>query len=245
VSGEGERVQKVLANAGVASRRAVEELISAGRVSINGVPARLGQRIDPSKDEVEVDGSRVPLRADLVYYLINKPRGVVATADDPQGRPTVLELLDAPARVWPVGRLDVDTEGALIVTNDGDLTHRLTHPSFGVPKTYLARVKGHIGSSALKSLAKGVALDDGPTAPARVHLVGKTGGSSLVEIVISEGRNRQVRRMFDAVGHPVIELARTAIGSLEIGRLRPGTLRRLSPVEVQGLYAAVPSDESS
>ena len=235
---EGERLQKVLAHAGVGSRRAVEEMISQGRVKVNGKRAELGRRIDPEKDKVEVDGSIVPLRADLVYYLVNKPEGVVTTADDPQGRPTVLDMVDAPDRVWPVGRLDIGSEGAIILTNDGDLTLRLTHPRYHVPRTYLAQVQGSIGHKVLGRLARGVELDDGPTSPARVGLLERVPGGSLVEITITEGRNRQVRRMFEAVGHPVTRLVRRAIGPLEVGRLKPGDYRRLSPTEVQSLFKA-------
>ncbi|MGH2730071.1 MAG: pseudouridine synthase [Actinomycetota bacterium] len=236
MNADSERVQKVLAHAGVASRRAVEELIAGGRVMVNGQTARLGQRIDPSKDVVEVDGSRVLLDADLVHYLVNKPAGVVTTAHDPQGRPTVLDLVDAPVRVWPVGRLDIATEGAVIVTNDGDLTQRLTHPSFGVPKTYVAEVAGSIGADAVRVLRTGVALADGVTAPASVKVVTRGRTRSLVEITIKQGRNRQVRRMLEAVDHPVQRLVRVAMGPIRLGRLKPGTIRRLKSQEVRALY---------
>lgn len=235
---EGERLQKVLAHAGVGSRRAVEEMIAAGRVRVNGARARLGRRIDAEKDKVEVDGSIVPLRAALVYYLLNKPEGVVTTADDPEGRPTVVDLIDAADRVWPVGRLDIGSEGALILTNDGDLTLRLTHPRYHVPRTYLAQVRGSVGHKVLTRLATGVDLDDGPARAAKVGLLERVPGGSLIEITITEGRNRQVRRMFEATGHPVTRLVRRAIGPLELGRLKPGDYRRLSPVEVQSLYKA-------
>lgn len=234
---DGERLQKVLARVGLGSRRAVEEMIVAGRIKVNGRPARLGVRVDPSKDKVEVDGFLVPLRTDLVYYLVNKPVGVVTTASDPEGRETIQDMIDLPARVWAVGRLDVDTEGALILTNDGELTQRLTHPSFEVPKTYVARVAGSVGARTLRTLAAGVELDDGPTAPATVGIVERSAGHTLVEITITEGRHRQVRRMFDVVGHPVRGLVRIAIGPLRLGRLKPGTLRRLDPAEVRALYA--------
>jgi 23S rRNA pseudouridine2605 synthase len=235
----GERLQKVLSHAGVASRRAVEEMIVAGRIRVNGQPARLGQRVEPSKDTVEVDGSRLPLGVDRVYYLMNKPVGVVATASDPQGRPTVLDLVEVAVRVWPVGRLDIDTEGALLLTNDGELTHRLTHPRYEVPKTYLAEVKGAVRAATLKRLARGVELDDGPTAPASVGVADRLAATTLVEITVHEGRKRQVRRMLESVGHPVIRLARTRIGPLALGRLKPGTVRRLGLPEVQALYRAV------
>ncbi|MBK5227293.1 MAG: rRNA pseudouridine synthase [Actinobacteria bacterium] len=235
---EGERLQKVLAKAGVGSRRAVEEMIAAGRIKVNGVKAVLGRRVDASKDVVEVDGSRVPLGADLRYYMLNKPVGVVSTADDPEGRPTVLDYVEVPDRLWPVGRLDIETEGLIILTNDGDLTHHLTHPSFEVPRTYLAEVKGSVKERTLRALARGVDLEDGGTAPAQVDLLDRMAGSALIEITIHEGRNRQVRRMFEAVGHPVVRLARTAVGPVRLGRLKPGDLRRLSPEEVRSLYRA-------
>lgn len=235
---EGERLQKVLAKAGVGSRRAVEEMIAAGRIKVNGVKAVLGRRVDALKDVVEVDGSRVPLGADLRYYMLNKPVGVVSTADDPEGRPTVLEYVEVPDRLWPVGRLDIETEGLIILTNDGDLTHHLTHPSFEVPRTYLAEVKGSVKERTLRALARGVDLEDGGTAPAQVDLLDRMAGSALIEITIHEGRNRQVRRMFEAVGHPVVRLARTAVGPVRLGRLKPGDLRRLSPEEVRSLYRA-------
>ncbi|MFN2489002.1 MAG: pseudouridine synthase [Actinomycetota bacterium] len=238
MSPEGERLQKALAHAGVASRRAVEELIAQGRVVVNGERAVLGRRIDKDNDVVEVDGSRVPLAADLVTYLVNKPVGVVTTASDPEGRTSVLDLLDVERRVWPVGRLDVDTEGALLVTNDGTLTHRLTHPRYAVPKVYVAEVTGHLRAASLRRLERGVALEDGVTAPAGVRLLDRRAGASLVELTLSEGRNRQVRRMLEAVDHPVRRLVRVGIGPLMLGRLKPGTLRRLSIEEVRAVYRA-------
>jgi 23S rRNA pseudouridine2605 synthase len=238
MSGDGERLQKVLAHAGVGSRRAVEDLITKGRVRVNGDRAVLGRRVDISNDVVEVDGRVVPLRTDLVYLLLNKPAGVVTTASDPHGRPTVLEVVARPERIWPVGRLDVDTEGALVLTNDGDLTQRLTHPSYGIHKTYLAEVAGGVGVGALRRLRRGVLLEDGPTSGARARVVGSVPGSSLVELEIAEGRNRQVRRMLEAVGHPVRRLVRTGVGPLMLGRLKSGTFRRLSAEEVRALYRA-------
>ena len=235
---DGDRLQKVLARAGLGSRRAVERLIEQGRVTVNGERAHLGRRVVPAKDVVEVDGSVVPVDARLRHYLANKPEGVVSTARDPEGRETVMDLVDVPDRVWPVGRLDIDTEGAILLTNDGDLTHRLTHPSFGVPRTYLAEVAGGLRERDLRALRSGVVLDDGPTAPATVRLVDRVAASALVEITLTEGRNRQVRRMFEAVGHPVVRLARVAIGPVRLGRLRVGGVRRLSPGEVRALYRA-------
>ena len=234
----GERLQKVLAHAGVGSRRAIERLIASGRVVVNGEAAVLGRRIHPDKDVVEVDGSLVPLSSALVHYLVNKPRGVITTSADPHGRPSVGSLFEVGARVWPVGRLDADTEGALLLTNDGELTRRLTHPSFGVPKTYLAKVAGSPSTAALRAFRKGVALPDGITAPASARVVARHGSSALVEVRITEGRNRQVRRMLEAVGHPVTRLVRTGIGPLMLGRLRTGGIRRLTLPEVTGLYRA-------
>jgi 23S rRNA pseudouridine2605 synthase len=230
---EGERLQKVLARAGLASRRASEELIAEGRVRVNGEVAELGRRIDPESDEVTVDGVPVPVAPGLVRYLLNKPRGVVTTAADPQGRPVVVALVPDEPRVFPVGRLDADTEGLLILTNDGGFAHRLTHPSFGVPKEYLAEVEGEPDRAALRTLREGVDLDDGRTAPARVTPV----SPGVLRLVISEGRNRQVRRMCEAVGHPVRRLVRTRIGPVADRRLTPGSWRPLTPGEVRSLEA--------
>jgi 23S rRNA pseudouridine2605 synthase len=231
---EGVRLQKVLARAGIGSRRACEVLIAAGRVTVNGSPARLGQRIDPEHDLVEVDGVHIGVRPGLVYYLLNKPAGVVSTASDPHGRQTVVDLVPPEPRVFPVGRLDADTEGLLILTNDGELAHRLTHPSFGVEKEYLAKVQGHPSRGAIRRLREGVELDDGPTAPAEASLV----APDLVRIVIHEGRNRQVRRMCEAIGHPVVRLVRQRIGPLRDRKLAPGSWRALTQDEVRALERA-------
>jgi len=230
-----ERLQKVLARAGIASRRACEELIVAERVTVNGEIAILGRRVDVHNDVVELDGAPLALRPDLVHYLLNKPVGVVTTASDPEGRRTVVDLVPDDPRVFPVGRLDVDTEGLLLLTNDGELAHRLTHPSFGVDKEYLAEVKGTVAPGALRQLRQGVLLDDGMTAPAEVGLV----GPGVVRIVIHEGRNRQVRRMLEAVGHPVKRLVRTRIGPVSDSRLRPGKWRPLTTEEQRALAQAV------
>ena len=240
---EAERIQKVLARAGVGSRRAVEEMITAGRIQVNGKRAELGGRIDPAKDKVLVDGSLIPLATDLVHFLLNKPVGVVSTAADPEGRTTVVDLIETEHRVWPVGRLDVQSEGAIILTNDGDLALRLTHPRYEVVKTYLVEVRGDLGSDALKALRRGVDLEDGRTAPTDTHIVEKGGGRTLLEVKVSEGRNRIVRRMCEAVGYPVERLVRTHIGPLGLGRLKPGNSRKLSPVEVQTLYGSASGDE--
>jgi 23S rRNA pseudouridine2605 synthase len=229
---EGERLQKVLARGGVGSRRACEELIAAGRVAVNGEVASLGRRVDVASDRVTVDGTVLPVRPDLVYYLVNKPAGVVSTASDPQGRPTVVGLVPASPRVFPVGRLDADSEGLIICTNDGDLTLALTHPRFGVGKEYLVEVEGVPSPRAVSRLRRGVDLDDGPTAPARVSRFGRHG----LRLVIHEGRNRQVRRMCAAVGHPVRRLVRVRIGPVADRSLPPGSWRPLTGDEVKALY---------
>lgn len=230
----GERLQKVLARAGLGSRRVCEELIEQGRVQVNGVVAVLGRRVDPSGDVVAVDGVPIGVAPGLRYYLLHKPAGVVSTVDDPQQRPTVVSLVPSDTRVFPVGRLDADTEGLLLLTNDGDLTHRLTHPSHGVEKEYLAWVDGNPSRGSLRQLRDGIELDDGPTAPARVSLV----APDLVRIVIHEGRNRQVRRMCAAIGHPVRRLVRVRIGPLADRSLAAGTWRELTTAEVRSLEQA-------
>ena len=232
---DGDRLQKVLAHAGLGSRRACEDLITAGRVRVNGAPAHLGQRIDPQVDVVELDGVLVAVAPDLVHYLLHKPKGVVTTARDPQGRPTVVDLVPDQQRVFPVGRLDVDTEGLLLLTNDGELAHRLTHPSFGVDKEYLAEVDGTLRPGELRSLRVGVELDDGLTAPAKVVQV----SPGVLRITIHEGRNRQVRRMCEAVGHPVRRLIRTRIGPITDHRLKAGEWRSLTRAELRSLAQAV------
>jgi 23S rRNA pseudouridine2605 synthase len=230
----GQRLQKVLARVGFGSRRVCEDLIADGLVTVNGEVAELGRRVDPENDRVEVDGVPVGVRPDLVHYLLNKPVGVVTTAADTHGRPTVVDLVPPSPRVFPVGRLDMDTEGLLLLTNDGDLANRISHPSRGVEKEYLAEVAREPSRAALRSLREGVELDDGPTAPAKVGLVAPT----LVRLVIHEGRNRQVRRMLDAVGHPVVRLIRTRIGPLRDQHLAPGEWRALTVEEVRELEEA-------
>ena len=227
------RLAKYIAHAGVASRRAAEILIAEGRVSVDGQTVT-----DPARDvtadhQIALDGQTLAGAEPRVHYLLHKPLGVLSTAKDPRGRPTVLDLIANPgARLYPVGRLDADSSGLILLTNDGELANRLTHPRFEVPKTYRARVaKGPVGKRALAALASGVELEDGITAPARVR---KISGSQL-ELTIHEGRNRQVRRMCQAVGHPVIELQRIAFGPLRLGSLAPGEHRRLSAREVSRL----------
>jgi len=228
-----ERLQKVLARAGIASRRASEEMIQAGRVTINGQIAALGDKVADS-DRIELDGIPVLRDPNLVHYLLHKPREVVSTASDTENRQTVVDLVPSGIRVYPVGRLDADSEGLIILTNDGDLTHRLTHPSFGVPKEYLVHVEGIPQRSALRSLREGIQLEDGMTAPAQVSMPDQR----LLKITIHEGRNRQVRRMCAAIGHPVVRLVRVRIGPITDSSLTAGSWRELTNEEVRSLYQA-------
>jgi 23S rRNA pseudouridine2605 synthase len=211
-------------------------------VTVDGSVAHIGQQIDPESQSVAIDGVVLPVAPGLVYYLLNKPRGVVSTADDPEGRPTVVGLVPAEPRVFPIGRLDVDSEGLLILTNDGDLTLRLTHPRYGIEKTYVALVNGHPGKAALRRLTSGVELDDGMARAVRARVLDRRGAESLVEIVMAEGRKREVRRMCAVIGHPVHRLVRTGIGPLRDAALRPGAWRPLTIDEVRGLYGAAGSD---
>lgn len=231
------RLQKFLASAGIASRRACEKLIEAGKVSVNGeVITQLGTTVDPLKDQVCYEGKAVKLVEEKVYLLLNKPPGYVTTAKDQFGRPTVLDLVsEAGQRVFPVGRLDYNTSGLLILTNDGDLTLQLTHPRHEVYKTYVATVSGAISDEALKLLETGVVLEDFKTSPAKVKLIKREAQHSLVELSIREGKYRQVRRMMEAVGYPVESLQRIAIGRINLSGLREGSYRTLSPEEVDYL----------
>jgi len=219
-----DRLQKVIARAGIASRRKAEELISAGEVKVNGIViTEMGLKVDPKQDFIEVCNQPLKDREEVkIYLLLHKPKGYVTTVKDPQGRPTVLDLVKVPQRIYPVGRLDYDTSGLLILTNDGDLTYALTHPKHEVNKVYQARVKGHPAKNTLDKLRQGILLDDGPAAPAKVKQLKAFRDSTLLEITIHEGRNRQVRRMCDAIGHEVADLKRVTIGSLQLGALQPG-----------------------
>ena len=228
---EGIRLQKVLAVRGFGSRRVVEDMIADGRVVVNGDVAVLGRRVDPERDAVEVDGVRVGIAPDLTYYLLNKPRGVVTTAADTHDREIVTDLVPAEPRVYPVGRLDLDTEGLLLITNDGDMTHRLTHPSYGVEKEYLVELDGSMSRADLRRLREGVELDDGMTAPAMASEV----AANVIKLTIHEGRNRQVRRMCAALGFTVTRLVRVRIGALADRNLRPGDWRELTLDEVRKL----------
>ena len=232
---DGIRLQKVLARAGFGSRRVCDELIEDERVQVNGELAELGRRVHPETDTIEVDGVRIGTAPGLVHYLLNKPAGVVTTASDPQGRPIVVDMVPNEPRVFPVGRLDAETEGLLLLTNDGELAHRLTHPSYGVPKEYLAWVEGEVYPNVLRKLRSGIELEDGMTAPAKASLQ----GTDLLTITIHEGRNRQVRRMCDAVGHPVKRLVRVRIGPITDRALPPGRWRELTRDEVRSLEALV------
>jgi 23S rRNA pseudouridine2605 synthase len=232
-----ERIQKIISAAGVASRRAAEQLILDGRVRVNGqVVTELGTKADASKDHIKVDGKLINPKQPPVYIMLNKPAGYVTTMADPEGRPTVLDLLKGlKTRVYPVGRLDYNTEGLLLLTNDGDFAHLITHPKHEFPKTYRAKVKGVLTEDQINLLEQGIYLDDGKTAPAKLKKISKEEANSWLEITIHEGRKRQVRRMFDRVGHSVIKLKRIKTGDLTLGDLAEGSYRYLSGAEVKAL----------
>ena len=235
-----ERLQKVLAAAGIGSRRACEDLIAAGRVHVGTRVATLGDKVDPAEAEIYVDGERVVTDTRLVYLAMNKPRGVVSTMDDERGRAALADYLgQVPQRVFHVGRLDADSEGLLLLTNDGELAHRLMHPSFGVAKTYLAEVPGPVRRSLGKQLTAGVELDDGPARADRFRMVDSVTGRALVELTLHEGRKHIVRRLLAECGYPVSRLIRTAIGPVRLGDLKPGRTRRLSRAEIAALFKAV------
>lgn len=238
-SGDGPvypRLQKFLASSGVASRRKAEILIRQGRVTVDGEVAHLGSRVSP-ESEVRVNGLIVGPEAPH-YIMLNKPTGVVTTAEDPQGRQTVLDLVESDVRLYPVGRLDMDTSGLLLLTNDGELAHRLMHPSFGIDKTYAVFVRGKVAQQTAAQLASGIELDDGLTAPGSCRVVQATADRSMLELVIHEGRNRQVRRMLDAVGHPVMGLSRVKYGPISLGDLKSGVSRPLTEAETRRLRKA-------
>ncbi len=232
----GVRVQKVLAQAGLGSRRACDGLVAEGRVSVNGHTADLGTRVDPALDVISVDGRPISVATDIVVLALNKPFGVVTTMADDRGRPCVGDMVrDFPQRLFHVGRLDEETEGLLLLTNDGDLAHLLMHPSHGVEKTYLAEVRGRVTPGTVRRLLVGVELADGPARADRALVQSSTDQWSVIELVIHEGRKRIVRRMLKAVGHPVERLMRTAIGTLELGSLAPGAFRILTSSETREL----------
>lgn len=240
-SAEGIRLQKVLAAAGLGSRRACEELIAQGRVEVDGKQVReQGMRVDPQTASIRVDGQRVPTAAGMVVVAVNKPSGVLSTMSDDRGRECLGDLVaDRSERLFHVGRLDADTEGLILLTNDGELANRLAHPSFGVAKTYLATIEGPVARSVGRELQAGIELEDGPAKVDSYKIVQALPGQVLVEVVLHEGRNHIVRRMFEAVGHPVQGLVRTRIGPIVLGQLRPGTLRVLSGAEERALYTEV------
>jgi pseudouridine synthase len=239
------RLQKVLADAGVASRRSSEQLIAAGRVSVDGHVVRTqGTRIDPSVAVVRVDGERIPVRVGQTYLAANKPLGTVSTMVDPDGRPCLGDLVaDRGQRLFHVGRLDIDTEGLIVMTNDGDLAHRLAHPSFGVSKVYRAVVKGPIPRDLGRRLTAGVELEDGPVAVDRFRMIDQSGDQAQIELTLHVGRNRIVRRLLESVGHPVRRLARVEFGPVRLGRLKPGGVRTLTRQEVGALMDLVDLSE--
>ncbi|MBC7549739.1 MAG: rRNA pseudouridine synthase [Cellulomonas sp.] len=238
---DGVRLQKVLATAGLGSRRACEDLISSGRVTVDGVQMReLGVRVDPVKAIIHLDGMRIQLDTSLVTIALNKPLGVVSTMHDPEGRPSLARFVaDRDERLFHIGRLDAETEGLLLLTNDGELANRLAHPSHLVPKTYLAYVEGRVASNVANKMLHGIMLEDGIAKVDKYHVVDSTPQAALVEIVLHEGRNRIVRRLFEEVGHPVNRLVRTQIGPIRLGDLRSGTTRVLSQPEVGSLMSTV------
>lgn len=238
------RLQKFLAECGVASRRHAEEIIASGRVDVNGARATVGQSIDPTHDEVALDGQRV-IPEEKIYLVLHKPRGVITAVTDSHNRPTVISCLpdSLSERVFPVGRLDLDVEGALLLTNDGELAFKLTHPRFGVEKVYLVRVRGAVGPEAIERLERGVALDDGMTAPARASVVERGERETLLRLVLREGRKREVKRMCAAVGHPVLELQRVAFGGIGVRGLRPGQWRHLNDAELNRLRRQAEPDQ--
>lgn len=238
---EGIRLQKVLAQAGIASRRAAEQLIVDGKVSVDGiVVTELGARVDPATSVIHVNGERVPTAPGLVVVAMNKPRGVITSMADERGRSCVGDLIqDRSERLFHVGRLDAETEGLLLLTNDGELAHRLGHPSHEVAKTYRATVQGAVGKQALRSLREGIDLDDGSIKCDNARIIQGLQNRTMVEVVLHSGRNRIVRRMMDAVGHPVIDLVRTRIGPLGLGNLRPGEAREVEGADLRALYTSV------
>lgn len=238
----GIRLQKVLSQAGIASRRAAEEMIAEGRVTVDGQVVRTqGVRVDPTRQVIHVDGERVILdETKHVVLAINKPVGVVSTMSDPEGRPCLLDIVgDYPERLYHVGRLDIDTSGLLLLTNDGELANRLTHPSYEVPKTYVARVHGDVRPGVRRTLLAGIELEDGPIAVDHFRVLDTFGDITTVEITVHEGRNRLVRRMMDEIGYPVHELVRTQFGPIHLDHLQPGTTRRVKGNALVALYGAV------
>lgn len=232
-----ERLQKIIAAAGICSRRAAEELILAGKVQVNDrVVRQLGTKADPGRDEIRIDGRLITTEVERVYLMLNKPAGYVTTLKDPEGRPVVTDLVrDVGQRVYPVGRLDYDSEGLLILTNDGSFAERVQHPRYKIPRTYLAKVRGRVTRKELQSLLKGIELEDGPFTVDGIQEEKFNEKSQWLRVTISEGRNRIIRRAMEALGHPVARLIRVSLGSLELGSLKPGEHRQLRRKEVEGL----------
>jgi 23S rRNA pseudouridine2605 synthase len=235
---EAVRVQKAVAGAGLMSRRAAEDAIREGRVAVDGRTVELGDRVDVSSQQVTVDGIPIPVNPDLETHLVYKPPGVVSTASDPEGRPTVVELVPANARLFPVGRLDYDSEGLILLTNDGDLANRVTHPRYGIVKKYLTLVQGTPSKSDVRRLVSGIDLDDGIARAMSARVVGRKDAETMIELTMGEGRNREVRRMFEAMGLEVTRLIRTAIGPISDRSLKPGQSRLLSTPEIRDLLAS-------
>ena len=238
---EGVRLQKVLARAGVASRRASEDLIARGRVEVNGqVVSEQGTRVDPARDVIRVDGVRIPPERNHSYVVLNKPRGVLSAMEDDRGRRTLAEFVQRRGeRLFHVGRLDAETEGLILLTNDGEFAQRMSHPSYEIRKTYVAVVEGSLEHATLARIRRGVTLDDGPIRPDKVRIVAREPRQTMVEVTLHSGRNRIVRRLFEAVGHPVRQLSRTAFGPVRLGRLKPGEVRDLTREELGSLLDAV------
>ena len=232
------RVQKAMSGAGLMSRRAAEDTIRQGRVAIDGVEAVLGDRVDVTMQQVTLDGVPIPVNPDLETHLLYKPAGVISSASDPQGRRTVVDLVGPGRRLYPVGRLDYESEGLILLTNDGDLANRVTHPRYGIVKKYVAMVKGSPGKGEMRRLTEGIDLDDGPARAVSAQVVGRQGAATLVELTMGEGRNREVRRMFEALGFEVSSLVRTAIGPITDRSLKPGQSRQLSATEIRDLLAS-------
>jgi pseudouridine synthase len=237
-----ERLQKIMAHAGIASRRKAEELIAAGLVTVNGKVVTLGDKADPATDDIRVEGKRLHASEKMRYLIMNKGRGVVSTTDDPEGRKTVIDVLGkgVSERVYPVGRLDIDSDGLVLLTNDGDLTHRVTHPRFGCEKTYKVLVEGHPDERKLNAWRRGITLEDGRTAPCKIKVLSTERGKTWLRIVMGEGKKRQIRRVAEQLGHPVQRLTRTHIGSVALGDLKSGQTRELTPVEIKSLMKSKP-----
>jgi 23S rRNA pseudouridine2605 synthase len=236
------RVQKAISGAGLMSRRAAEEAIRQGRVTIDGKEAVLGDRVDLGAHQVTLDGVLLPVNPDLETYLLYKPAGVISATSDPGGRRTVVDIVAIGRRLYPVGRLDYESEGLILLTNDGELANRVTHPRYGIVKRYVALVAGNPGKTEIRRLTEGVELDDGPAHALSAQVVGRQGAQTMVELTMGEGRNREVRRMFEALGYEVVSLVRTAIGPIADRSLKPGQYRRLSVAEIRDLLASGSGD---